>query len=212
MKPAILVKPLAALVLTLILVTAPKTSINAQTLPAPPKGREGVARVEAARLDVENVRSNVFLTLVELDRARGGGPNRPEFKIFCDQLGKMQLVANAFAERAKEMERRGRAYFKDWESQVRTGKQAAGTYAERKRAYDAINRFMQDARTHFLDFTALMIQIKSLIEGGPTPSNVATSKGLFAKANWRCIDVQRALANIEIQLDRLAESFAKDQE
>ena len=78
--------------------------------------------------------------------------------------------------------------------------------------YDAINGFMQDARASFLEFFNILTEIKSLLEGDPTAANVSKAKGLFGTANWRCIDVQKALMNMENQFDNLAASFAKDQE
>jgi hypothetical protein len=184
-------------------------SALAQTAEKRLEGQGGKERMEAVRLEVANVRSNVFLTLVELDRVRGErGPDRPRFRAFTAQLATMQDIAKAFAARAEEMKRKGAAYFQDWEAQ---GKQSDPRYAERKEAYEAINRFMQDARGSFVDFVAILREIKSLLEVEPNPASIAKAKDLFGKANWRCIDVQRALANMELQLDRLGESFAKDE-
>jgi hypothetical protein len=174
------------------------------------KGQQARERMEAAQLEVANVRSNVFLTLVQLDRVRGErGPDRPQFHIFEAQLSQMQEIAKSFGRRAEEMKERGAAYFKDWESYPRNGNQER--MAERKQCYDAIILFIQDAKTSFLDFNAILVEIKSLLENNPNAADVAKAKSLFGKANWRCIDVQRALANMELQFDRLAASFAKDE-
>ena len=105
----------------------------------------------------------------------------------------------------------GDAYFADWESRLGTTKDLDARYVERKRSYDSINRLMQDARTSFLDFNSILTQIRALVEGGPNAAGRAEARELFGKANWRCIDVQQALANMEIEFDRLAASFAKDQ-
>jgi len=146
--------------------------------------------------------------LVELDRVRGErGPDRPRFRAFVAQLATMQDIAKSFSQRAQEMKQNGAAYFKEWES---AGKPSDATYAERKQCYDAITRYMQDARVNFVEFVAELTQIKSLLEGEPAAANVARAKDLFARANWSCIDVQRNLASMEMQFDRLAASFAKD--
>jgi hypothetical protein len=175
------------------------------------QGEQGKQRMEAIRGEIANVRSNVFLTLLELDRVRGErGPERPHFQTFSAQLGHMQEVAKAFAQRAEDMKRKGDAYFEDWESQLRAEKKPDPRYAERKQSFDLINVFMQKARTNFLDYTAILTEIKTLLQHDPSAADVAKAKDLFGTANWRCIDVQRALAYMEIEFDRLADSFGKD--
>jgi hypothetical protein len=184
---------------------------HGQEVPKPLlKGQQAKERMEAARLEVANVRSNVFLTLVQLDRVRGErGPDRPQFRIFVAQLDRMQEIAKAFGRRAEEMKQRGAAYFQDWESQPQ-GRNPE-RLAERKQCYDHVTLFIQQAKTSFLDFNAILFEIKSLLENNPSAADIANAKDLFGKANWRCLDVQRALANMEVQFDRLAASFAKDE-
>src|SRR5690348_13232965 len=122
-------------------------------------GTAGMQRMQAARDEVANVRSNIFLTLVELDRVRGEhDPQRPKFSAFTNQLAVMEDVCKKFAKSAEEMKEKGDAYFADWESRTAAldsaegGRQAEKRYAERKRSYDAINGFMQEARQNFLSF------------------------------------------------------------
>ena len=179
-----------------------------------PAGEAGVARMEAARAEVENVRSNIFLTLVELDRVRGEqDPAHPKFQAFTNQLARMQVLAKAFATRAQEMKERGAKYFADWEAatasiQDPTARAAAEQrYGERKAAYDAINRFMQEGRKAFLPFLEELNTIKDILQGPRDAASIAKAKDLFMRANWHCIDTQRALMEIEDELDRLAATF-----
>jgi hypothetical protein len=188
-------------------------SVHVQAAEKVLQGEQGRQRMEAIRLEIANVRSNVFLTLLTLDRVRGErGPERPHFQTFTAQLAHMQEVAKAFAQRAEEIKKKGDAYFADWESEMRTEKKSDPRYAERKQSYDTINLFMQKARTNFLDYTAILTEIKTLLQQDPSAADVAKAKDLFGTANWRCIDVQRALAYMEIEFDRLADSFAQDPE
>src|SRR5215831_386890 len=67
-------------------------------------GEAGKARMEAARNEVANVRSNIVLTLVELDRVRGErDPQHPQFQVFTNHLAQMKVLAKAFGKRAEEM-------------------------------------------------------------------------------------------------------------
>lgn len=170
-------------------------------------------RMQAARDEVTNVRSNIFLTLVELDRVRGErNPGGPRYQAFTNQLGVMEDVCKRFARRAEEMKQKGDAYFADWES--RTGAlenaEARQRMTERKRSYDAINGFMQEARDNFLSFFKDVTSIKALLEGKRDDKSIAQAKQLMSHANWRSLDTQRALMNIEDEFDRLADSFANE--
>jgi hypothetical protein len=175
-------------------------------------GTAGMQRMQAARDEVANVRSNIFLTLVELDRVRGEhNPGGPHFQAFTNQLAVMEDLVKKFARRAEEMKQKGDAYFAEWEA--RSASQSAETrqrYADRKRSYDAINGFMQEARENFLSFFKDVTEIKTLLQGSRDQKSIAQAKQLGSQANWRSLDTQRALMNIEDEFDRLAESFAAD--
>jgi hypothetical protein len=203
---------LTAIALTILAWTVPKPSLMAQGEQKPLKGQPGKERMEEIRLQIANVRSNVFLTLLELDRVRGErGPERPRFQAFTAQLATMQELAKTFGQRAEEVKRKGNSYFANWESELRTEKKSDPRYEERKHSYELINTFMQNAKTNFLDFNNILMEIKTLLEKDPSAASVAKAKDLFGTANWRCIDVQRSLAYMEIEFDRLADSFAKDE-
>jgi hypothetical protein len=123
----------------------------------------------------------------------------------------MEDLTKKFARRAEEMKQRGDAYFAQWEAS--SANQSAETrqrYADRKRSYDAINGFMQDARQNFLSFFKDVTEIKTLLQGSRDQKSIAQAKQLGSQANWRCIDTQRALMNIEDQFDHLADSFAAE--
>ena len=182
-----------------------------------PGGETGAARMEAARAEVVNVRSNIFITLVDLDQVRGHRePGNAQFQAFTNQLARMEQLARALGKRAEEMRQRGPAYFADWEASTATIQQAElrqkaqERYAERKRSYDNINRCMQDARKNFVPFVQELTTIKGVLERPLSPEQIAMAKDLFMRANWHCIDVQRALMEIEMELDELAASFRRD--
>jgi hypothetical protein len=181
-------------------------------------GPEAKARMEAARDLVANVRSNLVLTLLELDRVRGEkDPNHPQFAAFTNQLAQMELIAAAFGKRAEEMRRKGDAYFLDWEARTAAiqnpaaRQRAEKRYAERKTFYDGINKYMQEAKTNFTVFVSDLQSIKTTLEAGQDEKRIAKAKDLFMHANWRCDDVQKALMEIEDRFDRLGTSFAKDE-
>jgi hypothetical protein len=175
-------------------------------------------RMEAARSEVANVRSNIFITLVQLDKVRGErAPGGEQFQVFTNQLGRMEALAKALGQRAEEMRQRGGAYFADWEARTASiqnpeqRRRAEDRYADRKASYDAINRDMQEARMNFMPFVDELTSIKALLEGERDPKSIAQAKDLFMRANWHCLDVQRALMQIEAEFDRLAASFGGEQ-
>ncbi len=181
-------------------------------------GQEAKARMQAARDQVANVRSNLFLTLLGLDRVRGEkDPRHPQFAAFTNQLAQMDVIAAAFGKRAEEMKRKGDAYFLDWEARTaaiqnpEARQRAEKRYTERKAFYDGINQFMQDAKASFTVFMSDLRTIKTTLETGQDEKSIAKAKDLFMHANWRCVDVQRALMEIEDRLDRLGASFAQDE-
>jgi len=202
-------------------------TISSLTICMPPGVRGGAdqltgeaakARMEAARDEVANVRSNIVLTLVELDRVRGErDPQHPQFQVFTNHLAQMKVLAKAFGKRAEEMKQKGDAYFSSWEERTaaiqnpEARQRAEKRFDERKQAYDAINNFMQDARTNYIAYVGYLDEIQAVLERGTDPQSIAAAKELFRKANWRSIEVQRALMNIEEQFELLAASFAQDE-
>jgi hypothetical protein len=179
--------------------------------------QNGRARLQAARDEVSNLRSNIFLSLVAMDQVRGERePAGEHFQAFTNQLGRMEILARAMGKRIDEMEKRGDAYFVDWEAttagiQNQDARQRAEQkYAQRKESYDAIRKFMQEAKTAFLPFVNKLTSIKQLLEGTRDEKSIAAAKDLFMQANWHCIDVQRSLMQTEEELDKLAASFAKE--
>jgi hypothetical protein len=99
---------LAISILSTALTSAVETGLTEQN---------GRARLQAARDEVSNLRSNIFLTLVALDQVRGERePAGEHFQAFTNQLGRMEVLARAMGKRIDEMEKRGDAYFVDWEA------------------------------------------------------------------------------------------------
>lgn len=204
----------SGLAVTILALASAEASLWAAEAPA---GEAGAARMEAARAEVVNVRSNVFITLVDLNEARGQpGAGQPQFQAFTNQLARMETLARAFGKRADEMNVKGPRYFAEWEAQTASIQDAAARqraeqrYGERKGSYDTINQCMQDARKNFAQFVQDLTGMKEILGSGAS-DKTTTARDLFMRANWRCIDVQRSLMQIEDELDRLAESFRKDQ-
>jgi len=181
------------------------------------KAAPGPAQIRAARDEVITLRSNIFLTLVVLDQVRGekevGGPR---YLAFTNQLGRMEILARAMGKRTEEMKRRGDTYFADWEKSTsavqdpNAKQRGERSYAERKKSYDSIRQSMQQAKDNFFPFLSSLNTIKTLLEEPRDEKSVAAGREAFMSANWRCIDVQRALMETEAELDDLAGSFAKD--
>jgi|KBSMisStandDraft_5_1062788.scaffolds.fasta_scaffold127259_2 hypothetical protein len=180
------------------------------------KAAPGPAQIRTARDEVITLRSNIFLTLVVLDQVRGEKELGPRYHAFTNQLGRMESLARAMGKRTEEMKRRGDTYFADWEKSTSAvqdpdaKQRAERSYGERKKSYDSIRQSMQQAKDNFFPFLSSLNTIKTLLEEPRDDKSVAAGREAFMSANWRCIDVQRALMETEGELDDLAASFAKD--
>jgi hypothetical protein len=181
------------------------------------KPGEAKAKMEAARLDIATLRSNIFLTLVELDQVRRAENRQTQLQRFGLQLTNMVGQVKLIATRARAMQEKGDAYFADWEA--RTGEiqdpekraSAESRYAARKRSYDRITVNLQEARANFEPLLSDLSQIQKLLEDRPDPAKVAAAKNVFMHANWRCIDVQRSLMEVEAEFTFLAADFAQNE-
>lgn len=193
----------------LVCLTNRSVAADAESAPQPSS-----ARLEAASDEIANVRSNVFLTLVVLDRVRGEHePGGPHYQAFTNQLARMEDLAKAVSKRAQEIKLREDAYFADWEARVAAiqnpdeKRKAEAHFTERKASYDEIKRLMQEAKGNFLPFVDELTTIKTLLEGARDQQSIAKAKELFGRANWHSLDVQRSLMQMEGEFDKLAATF-----
>lgn len=183
---------------------APTSSLAADA-PATP-----AAKLQAARSEIAMTRSNIVLTLEQLDLVRHSDDPHAQFQRFVDQLAAMKERAKLTQERAQLMRTKGDAYFAEWETKAEAvADPAAREAAEAARAknkiiYDQIVQQMQLTRTNFPPMLAELEQIKTLLAGERSKEKVAEAKDLFMQANWHCVSVQRALMNVEHDLDSLA--------
>jgi len=179
------------------------------------KPGEAKAKLEAAHLEIANLRSNIVQTLIQLDQVRSP-QNRPAaLQEFGNQLTQIEAQVQSIAERARAMKQKGSAYFAQWEARTaeiqdsKTRLSAQSRYAVRKRSFDGIVRNLQDARRNFDPMLLALKQIQILLQSNPDSASVSAAKDLFMKANWRCLDVQRSLMDVETEFTFLAADFAQ---
>ncbi len=196
------------------LINAALVSTLASGSEAALKPLEAKTRMEAACREIGTLRSNIFLTLTELDLVRSAENRQAQYQKFNRQLTNMREQVNLTAERVRIMKEKGRAYFADWETMTKEiqepekRKEAESRYAVRKDSYDRIFENLQTAKANFEPLLDDFLQIQKLLEGTPDPAKVAAAKQAFAHANWHCIDVQRALMQVELQFTFLGGDFA----
>lgn len=177
---------------------------------------EGVAKMEAARLEIAITRSNIVLTLQQLHQIQSSPDPKAQFQKFTQQLAGMEERARLTRERALAMKSKGDAYFAEWEARTagiedpERRRQVEASYAKRKKSYDRINMFMQQAGKDFIPMLEQLKQIKTLLEGERSQERVAAARDLFSRANWRCTDVQRSLLEVEKEFENLAADFAAE--
>ncbi len=175
---------------------------------------EAAARMAAARTEIATTRSNIVLTLETLHEIRYASDRNAQVAKFTNQLAKMIERAEFTRGRAQEMERRGDAYFTEWEARnlgiqdPERRRDAEAGYADRKKSYDRITRSMRQAGRDFTPLLAMLQEVKRLLEGTRTEQNVTAARNLFQRATWACTDVQRSLMEVEIELDVLEADFA----
>jgi hypothetical protein len=191
------------------LALAPALAADPSSTPTTPAGR-----LESARAEIALTRNAIVQTMQQLDLVRSSSDPRAQFQQFVEQLAKMKERAKLTQERAQAMKKRGDAYFAEWEarsaeiSDPEARRQAKAAHAKRKVSYDMIVEQMQLARTQFTPLLAELEQIKRLFEGEHSQENIAAAKDLFMRANWHCVDVQRAMMATERELDSLAADFS----
>lgn len=187
---------------------------RAQAAQPPSTAATPAARLETARAEVALTRNNIVLTLEQLDKLRQAEDPNAQFQRFVEQLAKMKERAKLTQERAQLMRSKGDAYFAGWEARTSaiadpdTRRQAEAGRATRKASYDLIIQQMQLARTNFIPLLAELEEIKTLLEGERSREKIAAAKELFLRANWHCVDVQRALMRTEDELNFVATALA----
>ncbi len=183
---------------------APQVCLGADTNSTPAE------RLEAMRSEIALTRTNIVLTLEQLDLLRKSDDPHAQEQRFVDQLAVMKERAKLTQDRVKLMTARGDAYFADWETRNEAitdpeeKKQAEAVRAQRMKSYALIKINLQQAGKNFIPLQAELDDIKTLLAGDRSKEKVAEAKTLFSDANWHCVSVQRALMNVELQLDALA--------
>ncbi len=209
LSPALCVWSLLVTVAIAVAALAP-----ARAAETTPQTGEAKAKMEAARQEVAAVRSNIVLTLEQLDLIRHTNNPQAQFQQFCTQLTNMEEQVQIIRARARTMKERGDAYFAAWETRTaeiqdpQMRRWAESRYTVRKQSYDRIIHYMQQARAEFTPLLDELKQIKTLLEGTRDPARITAAKDLFMRANWHCVDLQRSLMQVEAEFTFLASDFA----
>jgi hypothetical protein len=178
---------------------------------------EAKAKLESSAVEIATLRSNIFLTLTELDQMRNPQNRQAAFQRFSAQLTNVVDQVHATAERVRTMRQRGDAYFAEWEARtagIQDAEQrhaAESRYKVRKQSYDRLLKNLQEARSNFEPMLKDLNEIKALLEENPNAAKVAAAKELFMRANWSCIDTQRCLMTAEAEFAFLAADFAQNE-
>lgn len=189
----------------------------AETLAKP---GEGKAKMEAARLEIGALRTNIFLTLSLLDQARNAEtPQVREalYQQFDVQFTNMIQQVSLTGERARVMKQKGETYFADWEARTaeitdpEKRKQAESRYEVRKRSFDRLVEDLQQARSNFEPMLADLRQMQQLLRENPDVLKAAAARDVFMRANWRGMDVRRFLEETEVEFQFLASDFAQNE-
>jgi hypothetical protein len=181
------------------------------------KPGEAKAKMAAASLEIGTLRSNIVATLVQLDQVRNPQNRQANLQEFGRNLTSLESQVRVTAERAGAMKRKGTAYFAEWEARTAEiqdpakRRTAESRYAARKRSYDNILKNLQEARENFDPLLLSLKQIRIMLEHNPNSDEIAAAKDLFMRANWRCLDVQRNLMEVETEFTFLAGDFAQNE-
>jgi len=180
------------------------------------QAKEVMAKIEGVRAGCAKIRSQVGLTLEELNRLQVDSIElRPQFEKFTAELVKMEEQAKVARERAASMSEKGQAFFKAWEDQIKTianediREQAQKRYDKRVKSYNKIIKAMTEARDDLGPFLSDLNDIKTLLDSELSGGSVKAAKGAIKNANWHGSDVNDELKDVESELDRVSAELAK---
>jgi septal ring factor EnvC (AmiA/AmiB activator) len=180
------------------------------------QAKETKAKIDAARAESAKIRSQIGLTLEELNRMQKDSVElRPQLVKFSAELVKMEEQAKVARERALSMQDKGAAYFKAWEDQIASisnpeiKQQAQKRYDKRTKSYDKISKAMTEARDELTPFMSDLNDLKKLFDSELSRGSVTSAKSLIKAANYHGSDVVDSLKDVETELDRVSAELAK---
>jgi septal ring factor EnvC (AmiA/AmiB activator) len=180
------------------------------------QAKEVMDKIESLRAGSAKIRSQVALTLEELNRLQVEGIElRPQFEKFTAELAKMEEQAKVARERAASMSEKGQAFFKAWEDQIKTianediREQAQKRYDKRVKSYNKIAHAMVEARDDLNPFLSDLNDIKKLLDSELSAGSVKAAKKTIKEANFHGSDVTDSLKDVESELDRVSAELAK---
>lgn len=211
MKTMFQITTLSALVI-IGLAPAPKAS----AADSGDQAKEVMAKIEALRVGCAKIRSQVGLTLEQLNRLQVDSIElRPQFDKYTAELAKMEEQAQLARERAASMNEKGQAFFKAWEDQIKTianediREQAQNRYDKRIKSYGKIVKAMTEARDDLVPFLSDLNDIKKLLDSELSTGSVKAAKKTIKQANWHGSDVVDSLKDVEVELDRVSAELNK---
>jgi chromosome segregation ATPase len=180
------------------------------------RAQEAKAKIDSARTEVAKIRSQVALTLEELNRLRKENVElRSQFQLFTQELAKMEEQARVARDRAVSMGEKGQAYFQAWEDSIKTivnkdiREQAQKRYEKRVKSYNKIAKAMTEAGDELKPFMSNLNDIKKLLDSELSRESVKSASNLIKQANWHGADVTESLKDVETELDRVSGELAK---
>jgi hypothetical protein len=197
-----------------LLALAPTSGVRAAE--SAEMAQEAKARMDTTRTEVAKIRTQVALTLEELNRLQKDSVElRPQFEKYAKELAKMEEQAKIARDRVLSMEAKGLAFFKAWEDQIQTisnadiRNQAQKRYDKRVKSYNKIVKAMTDARDELKPFVSDLNDVRKMLDSELSRSSVASAKNLIRQANWHGEDVVESLKDVETELDRVSAELAK---
>jgi chromosome segregation ATPase len=182
------------------------------------RAQETKAKIDAARAESAKIRTQVGVTLEELNRMQKDSVElRAQFELYAKELARMEEQARVTGERVSQMSEKGRAYFQAWEDSIKTisnqeiREQAEKRYAKRTQSYDKIVKAMTAARDQMKPFMSDLNDLKTLFDNELSRESVKSAGKLIKQANWHGADVVESLKDVETELDRVSAELAKYQ-
>jgi hypothetical protein len=174
------------------------------------------AKIDSLRTESGKIRSQIGLTLEELNRLHKDSVDlREQFQKYSVEVSKMQDQAKVARDRAAVMGEKGKAFFQSWEDQINSirnediRKQAQKRYEKRVNSYNKIVKAMIEARDELVPFLSDLSDIKKLLDSELTRGSVKSAKNLTKEANAHGEDVVDSLKDVETELDRVSAELDK---
>ena len=175
------------------------------------KGSSTASSIQKASAGIAATRSQVARVLTALNDliAKPGADLKPQYKEFSSEVSKLQSDARNVSEMAAQMEKRGAAYFEQWDKDIASiqNEQIKSRSASRRTEVaghlDALQKAYSAAKATFEPFMGDIRDVQKALGADLTPGGIDSIKDFKRKASLDAIPLQDALTKLANEFSAL---------